>query len=134
MQLEPSAQLLASTLATSASLLQREVAGMFCLKSDSRYDPDIDGPVAPRAAAKAMGKQAEGEAEAEAGDPGSVATKDVNAMYLVMRQRVAKMEARVDERLNQVNGLTSTFELRTLSSHSLASGRINALRNFAAAG
>jgi hypothetical protein len=104
----------------------------FVLFSDARYDPDIDGPVAPRAAAKAMGKQA--EAEVEAGDPGSVATKDVNAMYLVMRQRVAKMEARVDERLNQVNGLNSTFELRTLSSHSLASGRINALRNFAAAG
>ncbi len=55
-----------------------------------------------------MGKQA--EAEAEADDPGSVATKDVNAMYLVMRQRVAKMEARVDERLNQVNGLNSIFE------------------------
>ena len=60
-----------------------------------------------------MGKQA--EAEAEADDPGSVATKDVNAMYLVMRQRVAKMEARVDERLNQVNGLNSTFEVHTLS-------------------
>jgi tRNA(Phe) wybutosine-synthesizing methylase Tyw3 len=52
-------------------------------------------------------------------------------MYLVMRQRVAKMEARVDERLNQVNGLNSTFEVHTLSS---LSGRIDALRNFAAAG
>ena len=76
-----------------------------------------------------MGKQA--EAEAEADDPGSVATKDVNAMYLVMRQRVAKMEARVDERLKQVNGLNSTFEVHTLS---FLSGRIDALRNFAAAG
>ena len=68
----------------------------------TRYDPDIDGPVPPRALAKAKEQRARAENEAEAGDAGDVNTKDVTVMYLVMRERVAKMEARVDERLNQV--------------------------------
>jgi hypothetical protein len=68
----------------------------------TRYDPDIDGLVPPRAAAKAKEQQARAENEAEAGDAGDVNSKDVSVMYLVMRERVAKMEARVDERLNQV--------------------------------
>ncbi len=67
------------------------------------YDPDIDGAVAPRAAGKARVKQE--EEELDAGDAGTVAAKDVGAMYLVMRQRVAKMEERVDERLNQVESM-----------------------------
>ena len=56
----------------------------------------------PRALAKAKEQRARAENEAEAGDAGDVNTKDVSVMYLVMRERVAKMEARVDERLNQV--------------------------------
>lgn len=68
----------------------------------TRYDADIDGLVPPRAAAKAKEQQARAENEAEAGDAGDINTKDVSVMYLVMRERVAKMEARVDERLNQV--------------------------------
>jgi hypothetical protein len=58
--------------------------------------------VPPRAAAKAKEQQARAENEAEVGDAGDVNSKDVSVMYLVMRERVAKMEARVDERLNQV--------------------------------
>ncbi len=56
----------------------------------------------PRAAAKAKEQRERAEREAEAGDLGAVNTKDVSVMYLVLRERVAKMEARVDERLNQV--------------------------------
>lgn len=67
----------------------------------ARYDPDIDGAIAPRAAAKAKMQQEEAEREGQ-GDGSAVAAKDVGAMYVVMRERVAKMEARVDERLNQV--------------------------------
>jgi hypothetical protein len=69
----------------------------------TRYDPDIDGAVPPRAAARAR-KQEEDADKEEQGEGSVVAAKDVNSMYLVMRERVAKMEARVDERLNQVRG------------------------------
>ncbi len=34
-----------------------------------------------------------------------VAAKDVGAMYLVLRERVAKMEEHVDERLNKVEAM-----------------------------
>jgi hypothetical protein len=77
-------------------------ACFFFLLLSARYDPDIDGPVAPRAAAKARQAQADVDAEAEGEGEGAVSAKDVGAMYLVMRERVAKMEARVEERLNQV--------------------------------
>ena len=53
------------------------------------------------------------EEELDAGDAGTVAAKDVGAMYLVMRQRVAKMEERVDERLNQVQCQYSVHTLLT---------------------
>ncbi len=92
----------ASTSRTSAPLLRRAAAAaLLFLTLEARYDPDIDGAVAPRAAAKA--RKQEAEAEAEGGGAGAVAAKDVGAMYLVMRERVAKMEARVDERLDQVH-------------------------------
>ena len=65
------------------------------------YDPDIDGAVAPRAAARARQDDAmEGE-----GKGGGVAAKDVGAMYLVLRERVAKMEQHVDDRLNKVEAM-----------------------------
>jgi hypothetical protein len=69
----------------------------------ARYDPDIDGAVPPRAAAKARKQKEDGEDEGQE-DGSAVAAKDVGAMYVVMRERVAKMEARVEERLNQVRG------------------------------
>ncbi len=74
----------------------------------ARYDPDIDGAIAPRAAAKAKMQQEEAEREGQ-GDGSAVAAKDVGAMYVVMRERVAKMEARVDERLNQVRSHDASF-------------------------
>ena len=37
------------------------------------------------------------------GKGGGVAAKDVGAMYLVLRERVAKMEQHVDDRLNKVD-------------------------------
>jgi hypothetical protein len=83
--------------------MQHEIPGMlFISLLVARYDPDIDGPVAPRSAAKARQAQADADAEAEGEGEGEVAARDVGAMYVVMRERVAKMEARVDERLNQV--------------------------------
>lgn len=105
-QLARSAPPPASTSRTSAALLRRAAAvALLFLTLEVRYDPDIDGAVPPRAAAKARKQEAEAEAEAEAGGgAGAVAAKDVGAMYLVMRERVAKMEARVDERLDQVHG------------------------------
>ena len=76
---------------------------IFCIECDDvfRYDVDIDGAVAPRAAARARREKAEGEGEGGEG----VAAKDVGAMYLVLRERVAKMEEHVDERLNKVEAM-----------------------------
>ena len=99
----------------------------------TRYDPDIDGSVPPRAAAKAKEQQARAENEAEAGDAGDVNSKDVSVMYLVMRERVAKMEARVDERLNQVRAEYASRP-KNMKPDTLVAGGKDAVLDVAAAG